>query len=182
MLVITVPELESFDRKSGKFVKAASYTLQLEHSLASLSKWESEFERPFLSDGPKTPEETLAYIRCMSVGGEIPLEVLGRLSEDNIREIAEHINRKMTATWFRENQPHGRSREVVTSELIYFWMFNYQIAKECENWHLNRLLTLIRVMSEKNSPKKQQKSSPAELRAQRLRLNAERKAMANTTG
>ena len=183
MLVITVPELESFDATQGKFIKAASYTLQLEHSLASLSKWESEFERPFLSDGPKTPEETLAYIQCMSVEGEIPPEVLERLSVENVQAITAHINKRMTATWFRESSPSGRGREVVTAELIYFWMSTYQIPFDCDQWHLNKLLVLVRVASEKNQPKKNQpRSRPSDLAAQRRQLNAERKAMANTSG
>lgn len=183
MLVINVPELEGYDNSTKTFVKSEGYTLQLEHSLVSLSKWESEFERPFLTDGPKTSEETLAYVRCMCLNIEPTDEMLRRLSDDNLRQISNHINRKMTATWFSENQPRGRSREVVTSELIYFWMFNYQIAIECENWHLNRLLTTIRVANEKNAPKKKQpRTKPSDLAAQRRELNAQRMAQSQASG
>lgn len=175
MLIINIPELESFDAKSGKFVKTESYTLHLEHSLASLSKWEEEFERPFLSDGPKTAEETLAYVRHMSVGGEVPDDVLRRLGDDNIRAITAHLNKKMTATWFRESAPSGRGREVITAEIIYFWMTNYHIPLEFEHRHLNKLLTLIRVANEKNAPKKKPgRTKPSDMARERAALNAQR--------
>lgn len=183
MLVINVPELENFDRKSNKFVKAEGYTLQLEHSLASLSKWESEFERPFLSKGPATGDETLAYVRCMNNGDDVSVNDLRRLTDEHLHLIAEHINKKMTATWFADNTPQGRGREVVTAETIYFWMTTYQIPFECENWHLNKLLALIRMASIKHTPAKNRpRSKPSDLAEQRRKLNAERKAAANTTG
>lgn len=181
MLHITVPgEAELYDESRSEFITQGDVNLVLEHSLISLSKWESIFEKPFLNDEEKTTEETLAYIEAMIVTPDFPPEVISRMTEDNLDEIDTYINAKRTATWFSEDPNGKKSSETITSELIYYWMVALNIPHEFESWHLNRLLTLIRVCSVKNAPAKEQ--SAAQMAAERRALNAQRKAELNTSG
>jgi hypothetical protein len=173
---------ESFDDAKNEFVTVVtrSQRLQLEHSLVSLSKWESNWEKPFLSSDDKSNEEILWYVRAMVVGSEIPEEVFAKLSDEDYEAINAYINKKMTATWFTELPNQPQSKEVMTAELIYYLMIAMNIPAEFQYWHLNRLLTLIRVCSVKNAPPK--KMSRRELAEQQRRLNAERKARFGTSG
>jgi hypothetical protein len=171
---------EAYNEETREFVIADGFKLELEHSLVSLSKWESKFEKPFLSTENKTPEEILWYMKAMTLTQDVPEEVFQRLSEDNIQEIDSYIGSKMTATWFREDANQRRSREIITAELVYYWLFSYGIPKECEDWHLNRLFTLIKVFSEKNKPPK--KMSRAEAAQQNRSLNAQRRAQMGSSG
>jgi len=151
MLTLTVPGVESFDNDTETFVTTDDVILHLEHSLVSLSKWESKWEKPFLTGDSKTTEEVLSYFQAMSLDGEIPEEVLVRLTEDNLREFNQYIESKMTATWFRE-MPQSRfaNAETVTAEIIYHWITALQLDWECQYWHLNRLITLVKTINEKN--------------------------------
>jgi hypothetical protein len=180
MLTITVPGVESYDEKLGQFVTVGDVTLELEHSLISLSKWESEFEKPFLGKGEKTTEEVLAYVGCMILTPNPPGDILQNLSKENLEAINTYIDRKMTATWFSEQPGAPKSREVITSELVYYWMTVFQIPFECETWHLNRLFTLIRICNIKQS--KPKKMSRSEIAARNRELNAQRKAQLGTRG
>jgi len=179
MLRIEVPWVEGFDDDKEEFVPAEVYPLELEHSLVSLSKWESEFEKPFLSTAEKTPVETVGYIKAMILTPNVPEAVLAAISDDNVKEISAYINAKMTATTFNDGH-NERSRAIITSELIYSWMVALQIPFECEKWHLTRLLNLIRVCNLKNQPAK--KLSKGQEMARRQSLNAQRKAQLGTTG
>jgi len=176
---ITVPGVESFDEATEKFVTTEETVLVLEHSLVSLSKWESVFHKPFLGMDKKTPEETLAYIHAMCLDESIPGEVILRLSEDNVREINEYIENPMTATTF-SNITGAPSREIITNELIRGWMVGFQIPLDYERRHLNQLFTLIKVINEQNKPKK--KMSPQSLAERNRALNEARKKQHNTTG
>lgn len=181
MLTIEVVLEEGYDDKTGEFVVTDSFELTLEHSLVSLSKWESEFEKPFLSDDQKSSDETLAYIRSMTLTPNVPWAmILAKMSKQNLAEINNYINAKMTATWFSQHGKKTPSREVITAELVYYWMISLGVPFECQHWHLNRLLTLIQVCNAKNAPPK--KMSRAEAAQRRAALNAERKAKLNTTG
>jgi hypothetical protein len=179
MLTITVGGQESFDETTKKFVIVDGTELQLEHSLVSLSKWESIHEKPFLDQKDRTGEELFSYIECMLLTPNPPRDFLHRLSEKNVEEINAYINKKMTATWFTEPQTKSSS-EKVTSELIYYWMTAFHIPFECENWHLNRLFTLIRICNHKQD--KPKRMSRAEVAQRNRDLNAQRKRELGTKG
>ena len=180
MLQITIPAIEQWDESTQEFVYSKAYTLQLEHSLISLSKWESKWHKPFLSKTEKTTEETIDYIRCMTLTQNVKPEVYSNLSVENILQVNEYIENPMTATTFIEDRDGKKSREIVTAELIYYWMISLNIPVEFEKWHLNRLLTLIRVCNIKNQPPK--KSSRREIMSRNAALNAARKRQLNTNG
>ena len=180
MLTIVVPGVEMFDEGAQEFVTKDDVTLELEHSLVSLSKWESIHEKPFLGKDEKSTEEVLSYIKCMTLTPDIPEEVFLKLSEDNLAAINSHIDSKMTATWFNDAPGAPRTRDVITAELIYYWMIIFQIPFECEKWHLNRLFTLIRVCNVKQA--KPKKLSRAELAERNRALNAQRRAQLGSKG
>lgn len=172
MLQITVPGGQWFDEATEKFVTYEPVDLELEHSLVALSKWEAVYEKPFLGPAPKTSEEVYGYIKAMTLTPEVPEEVFLRLSEENMIAINEHINRKMTATWFSDSSPSPKSKEIITAELIYYWLSAFQIDFAVETWHLNRLFTLIHVANLKNAkPKKMTRAQVAE---RNRKLNEER--------
>lgn len=180
MLEILIPAIEFWDEKNNEFITTEEYKLQLEHSLVSLSKWESKWCKPFFSKADKTDEETFDYIKCMSIDQNIDNDILLRLTKDHYTQISEYIADPMTATWFREEKHPKSSAEQVTSELIYYKMIALGIPFECQYWHLNRLTTLIRVCDVKSQPPK--KTSRKEILSQNAALNAERKQKLNTKG
>lgn len=181
MLVIVVEGEELFDEEKQEFKETEGFLLTLEHSLASVSKWESKYQKPFLESNSKTSEEILNYIMFMGVGSIIPRILVDQLSNDNLIEINQYIESSQSATTFGSLPKQQSYRgEVITSELIYYWMVAFNIPFECENWHLNRLFSLIRICNIKNSPGKKM---PRHEVAQRNRdLNAQRKAALGTNG
>jgi hypothetical protein len=182
MLVVEVQMGEElFDEEKSEFVfSEPPFRLRLQHSLVSLSKWEESFERPFLNNKEKTSDETVAYIKAMCIDEEIPPEVFSKLSAENFADIQAHITAKKTATWFSETAGGKASGEIITSELIYYWMIAFNIPSSYETWHLSRLLTLIRICQHKNTPAK--KMSKAEIAQRQRELNAKRRAEMKTTG
>ena len=185
MLRITVPaveESELWDEATETFVKnpgVKEQTLQLEHSLISISKWESKWCKPFISKDEKTDEETIDYIKCMTINQNVDPSVYDHLTTDNLKDIRDYINAPMTATTVREIKSNT-SKEIVTSELIYYWMISLQIPVEFDKWHLNRLMTLIKVFNVKNTPPK--KMSRRELMSRNAALNAARRKQLNSKG
>lgn len=180
MLRITIPAREQWDESKEEFVSTKEQTLQLEHSLVSLSKWESKWHKPFLHS-EKTAEETLDYIKCMTLTQNVDPNVYNNLTAEQITQINDYIGDPMTATTFAEENGGKKNTEKVTSELIYYWMVAYAIPFDpCQKWHLNRLITLIRVCGVKNSPPK--KRSKGELMARNAELNAKRRARLNSKG
>lgn len=179
MLTITIPSVEMWDEKREQFVYMQETTLDLEHSLVSLSKWESKWEKPFLSSKDKTEEEVSDYIKCMTLTPNVNPIVYTCLTADNISTITNYIDAPMTATTFNDtsNRP---GRETITAELIYYWMIALNIPFECQGWHLNRLLTLIKVCNIKNTPPK--KRSKRDIMSRNAALNAARKKQLNTRG
>lgn len=180
MLQITIPPIESFDDRTQEFVVFKGQTLQLEHSLVSLRKWESKWCKPFLSKQEKTYEETLDYIKCMTITQNVNPEVYNFISSNDIEMIDEYIGAPMTATYISRGRGGKINREIITAEVIYYWMIALQIPFECQKWHLNSLLTLIEVCNIKNSPPKQRNGR--QLATDYAALNAARKKLHNTKG
>lgn len=180
MLQITIPGREQWDDLKQEFVYSKEQTLQLEHSLVSLSKWESKWNKPFLTNRAKTREETIDYVRCMTITQNVKPEVYYNLTQKNLEEVFKYIDAPMTATTFSGNGSKKTNREVTTSELIYYWMVALEIPFECQKWHLNRLITLIRVCNEKNQPPK--KRNVQETLNQYVAINAANKKKFNTKG
>ena len=181
MLKIVIPDNEVWDEANRIFITVKSQTLKLEHSLVSLSKWESKWCKPFLTKEEKTPEQELDYIRFMTLNTDIDPMVYYFLTNSDKKAISDYINSPMTATTInsQENKT-GRSKEQVTAELIYYWMIALNIPFECQKWHLNRLLTLISVCNIKNAPPK--KRSKADIMRRNAALNAARRKRLNTKG
>ena len=179
-LSITVPARELFDSFAGEFIETKETVLHLEHSLISISKWESKWHKPYLSSEDKTREEALDYIRCMTLNGGVDPNVYLALTEQNAKDITDYISDSMTATTIKK-QPQRGSREIVTSELIYYWMTELNIPFDpCQKWHVSRLLTLIEVCSIKKTPSK--KMSKGDILRQQHSLNAARRAKHHTRG
>lgn len=174
MLEIQVPiSLEEWDEKNQMFIPPKTVKLQLEHSLISLHKWESKWHKPFFSKDEKSPEETIDYIKCMTLTQNVNPDIYEMLSDSNVAEIQDYIANPMTATTFSEKNSGKGSREIVTAELVYYWMLSLSIPFECRKWHINQLLTLIRVCNVKNEPPK--KRSRSELINHHRAVNAARR-------
>ena len=180
MFHVTIPAFEGYDEGKNEFVHYREQKLTLEHSLVSLSKWESKFHKPFLGKEEKTLGEILAYVRFMTLTQNVPEDVYTRIPEAILNEIGDYINDPMTATWFSDRNKGRGSREVVTAEVIYYWMIALEIPFECQKWHLNRLFTLIRVCNEKNQ--KPKKMSKRELASRNTALNAARRKALGSKG
>lgn len=180
MLQITVPTSEFWDESKQEFVEVKGGVLKLEHSLVSISKWESKWCKSFLNTTEKSIEETIDYIRCMTLTQNVDPNIYKNLSNKNIEDIKNYINAPMTATVFYNTENSSSNREVVTAELIYYWMIAYNIPFECQKWHINRLLTLVRVCGIKNNPPK--KMSRGEIMRRNATLNAQRCKQMNTKG
>lgn len=179
MLKIYVPQREFFNEETNEFVTVKGTTLTLEHSLLSISKWESKWHKPFMTKESKTIEEIVSYIECMTLNSISDPNVFKAITNKNLKEVQDYISDPMTATTFSDmhNKP---SREIVTSELIYYWMIALNVPFECQKWHINRLLTLIRVCNIKSQPAK--KMNKREILNRNRALNAARRKALNTTG
>lgn len=180
MLTIVIPEREYFDEENECFIHIKKTTLQLEHSLVSLSKWESKWKEPFLTKDVKSIEKSLDYIRCMTITQNVDPLVYYGITPEILDKINAYMEEEMTATTFNEMGPKKQSRDVITAEIIYYWMLMNNIPLECQKWHLSRLMTLIRVFSIKNAPDK--KMSKREVMSQQRALNEARKKKLGTKG
>ena len=182
MLTLIVPiSPEGWDEAKQEFVEPKTQILQLEHSLISLSKWESKWHKPFYSNKNMTVEETLDYIKCMTLTKNVSSDLYDHITRENINDVMAYIGDPMTATTFAKDSKMAGSREVITSELIYYWMIASNIPFDpCEKWHLNRLITLIRVCGVKNTPPK--KRSKRDIMSRNAALNASRRRQMNSKG
>lgn len=178
MLELKLVTEEGWDSDKEVFLPGEEHTLKFEHSLVAISKWESKYEKPFLNTDDKDLTQIKFYLGCMLLDPE-QAYLLDRLTKSHMDELQAYITSKQTATWFSKTDA-GHSSEVITSELIYYWMIAHNIPVEFEHWHINRLLTLIRVCGEKNQPPK--KRSASEIAAERRALNEQRRRQANTNG
>lgn len=182
MLTITVPETEIYDSSTESFYITKEQRLTLEHSLLSIAKWEAKWQKPFINrdaSDRKTEEESRDYIRCMTITQNVDPMVYYALTEKNYQEIIDYMEQPMTATWFRPDDKPP-SREIITAEVIYYYMVALQIPFSCEKWHFNRLMTLIRVCNEKSKPPK--KMSKRAIMSKNQALNAARRQKLNTMG
>lgn len=180
MLRVTVPESENWDELNECFVYVKEQVLTLEHSLVSVSKWESKWHKPFLESKDLSAEEMIDYIRCMTLTQNVDPNVYLNLNKKNIEEINKYIHDPMTATWFNDKKNKAGNKQVVTSEVIYYWMISLQIPMECQKWHFNRLMTLIRVCNEKNAPQK--KMSRKEVMERNKAINEARRKATKSNG
>jgi hypothetical protein len=182
MLTITIHGKDMFDEETQTFSTVDSLVLELEHSLVSLSKWESKWQIPFLSKNEKTDEQLFDYLYMMVLTPGVGREDLMKLTSEQIAEIQEYIQSPQSATTFNEyadKAPAGRG-EIITAELVYFWMVTAGVPFECQHWHLNRLFSLLRIYNIKNS--KQKPMSKGEIARRNRDLNAQRKAQLGTSG
>ena len=194
MLEITIPGREFYDEKENLFIKSKETTLRLEHSLLSISEWEAKWHKAFLGDAEKTNEEIIDYVRCMTVSPKnVEPYIYYGLTTENIQKITDYINDKRTATWFSDDEeiqnevkskrPRKRSRETITSELIYYWLVACQIPFDpVEKWHINRALTLIKIYSIKNEDPSKHKMSKSALAKRNNSLNAARRKALHSKG
>jgi len=185
MLKILIDEGETYNEETGEFKGGKEYTLLLEHSLISLSKWEAIWKKPFIPphtpEGRKdhTAEESYSYFKCMAMR-DYPEHVMRKAWVEKHRVIQEYISDEHTATKTYHDPRQKPSKTIVTSELIYYWMIMHNIPFECQKWHLNNLLTLIDVCNIKNG--KQRKMSPEEIKSKNRELNRARRAKLDTKG
>lgn len=183
MLKIKIDEQSNWDEEAEHFINIKNTELQLEHSLISLAKWESKWHKPFLGKENKTEEEILDYIRCMTLTQNVDPNIYQCLPSSTLKIILNYIADPMTATWFsNEEEKKGgiRKNEIITAEIVYYWMVALGIPVQFEKWHLNRLLTLIRVINIKNAPEK--KMSKKNTLARNRKLNAARRAKYKSKG
>ena len=179
MLYLTVASGELFDEATWSFIEIKPTVIQLEHSLLAISKWESKWKKPFMSTEQKTEEEFRDYVRCMTINRNVDPNVYLRLTAADYKKIDEYIHDPMTATTFHGTQSKKSSSKQITSELIYYWMVQAQIPFDAEKWHLNRLMTLIRIYSVENDPKKMSKK---DIYKSNRAINEARKAKYHSKG
>lgn len=178
MISVTIPESEQFDSETNTFLYTKETTIVLEHSLVSVSKWESKWHKPFISNEKKTLEETIDYIKCMTITQNVDPNVYLSIPKNEVERIGKYIEDPMTATKFSNQEK--KNNGYITSELIYYWMISMNIPIECQKWHLNRLLTLIKVCNEKSKPNK--KMSTREVLNRNSKLNELRRKKLGTNG
>lgn len=180
-LTIKIPPQEFYDEKNNQFIKLdKEHTIVLEHSLVSISKWESKWHVPFLSNDKKTTEQAEDYVRCMTLTQNVDPSLYKYLTAENYNQINAYISDPMTASTVTDRGGKRGPKEVITSELIYYWMIASEIPMECQKWHLNRLLMLIRICGVKNAPPK--KMSKGEIMRQNHALNAARRKASGSKG
>lgn len=159
MLQLTITAQEFFNEETQEFIQIKPVTIQMEHSLVSISKWEAKWHKPFLTEDNKTDEELVDYLRCMTITQNVNPYAYYAVSNEQLKQVRAYISDPMTATTFREDKNKSKGKkQIITSEVIYYQMIALNIPMECQKWHLNRLLTLIRVVAIKNQPKEKMKS------------------------
>lgn len=180
MLKLQIEGAEYWDEEREEFVSSPGGTLLLEHSLRSIAEWESKWKKPYLEQRDMTPEELIDYIRCMTVGPEKDMLLYQSLTFDQLVQIKDYINDPMTATTFRKDENAPRNRSITTAEILYYEMSELNIPYSCDRWHLNRLMTLIRVCAIKRAPRK--KGGKKNAAQNRKNLNRQRREQYGTSG
>lgn len=180
MLYLTIPKQELYNEETNTFEYIDEQHITLEHSLLAISKWESITLKPYMSTQNKTTEELLLYFKCMVI--DQPLSQFTIFNDPNIqKQIITYIESPATATIIHDKKKsHGK--EKITSDIIYTWMIELSIPFECQIWHLNRLMTLIRLVNNTKSANGKKKKINKNTLEERNRMNAERKKKYNTKG
>lgn len=179
MLEITIPGGERWSDRENRFYYPKETTIRLEHSLVSLSKWEAKWEIPFIGNRNLTYEQNCDYVQCMNMTQNVSSEVFEFIPPETLAEIRQYVDKKMTATTI-SNTTGRKSRETVTSEVIYCWMTELGIPFECQKWHLNRLITFIQVCQIRKAPQKKYRGS--DLLRRNYELNELRKKQWGSNG
>ena len=186
MLKITVPKQELWDEAKEEFIDFGGAQLTLEHSLVSISKWESKYHKRFITNKKndvKTVDELKYYVKCMTITQNVPDVVYDCLTASNYKEIQDYMEDSQTATTINDSSKNSGPSKAVTSEVIYYWMIALNIPVEFQKWHINRLLMLIKVCNAYNNKSSNKKRmSKSELMARNTRLNAARRKQLNTKG
>lgn len=180
MLELVVPGVEFYDERTNTFLLTDDTTIVMEHSLLSISKWESKYHRSFMNDGPKNEEEIAYYFRCMTINKNVDPCIFSAIRGDLRQQVFEYMNDKMTATTFSDRDDKKRNREIITSEVIYSWMVSLNIPFECEKWHINRLMVLVKKCSLDNAG--DNKMSRKDILTQNRILNEARRKSLGTKG
>ena len=180
MLQLFIPKAEYWDEKKEEFVYVGKdVTLKLEHSLISISKWEAKWHVSFFQS-EKTNEMLLSYIECMTLNSDVDQSIYLRLTKEHYDQINKYLSDSMTASTVKDIKKHPRTNEILTSELIYYYMIQYGIPVEFEKWHINRLIMLIKICGAKGDSGA--KMSRSEIFKQNKALNEARKAKWHTRG
>ena len=182
MLQLKISSSRWFDEAREEFVIYPATSLKLEHSLISVQRWEAKWHKSFLNAKELTQEEVMDYVRCMSLDQNVDPSVFARLTSADVEKIKAYIADPMSATTFSSYQKNTPSRQIITAEIIYYWMTSFNIPFECAKWHLNQLLTLIRVCGIKGNPGGKIKGNSRELGKQRAALNKARRAKNGSLG
>lgn len=180
MLTIIVPETELYDEQKNEFIQIKEQTLVLEHSLVSIAKWESKWKKSYFASKNKTYEETVDYIKCMTITKNVNPLIYKSLNRKALESIERYINDPMTATYFSEKDTRPSGPSIITAEIVYYWMISLGVPMECQKWHFNRLIALIKVCNIKNNPGK--RMSNREILTRNQALNEERRRKYNTRG
>lgn len=182
--IITIPDQEFFDSEKNEFFTIKGTTFKIEHSLVAIAKWESKWHVPFLDDKTeKTAEMMMDYVKCMTISQNVDPNVYRYLPSSVVQEINAYIEDPMTATTFKDDKKGPKKGEFITNEIIYYWMIAQNIPLECEKWHLNRLMALIRVCGEKNNEQQgNNKMSKKAIMSQNRALNAARRKASGSRG
>lgn len=181
---ITLKAGELYDEEKEEFINISEdKSIVIEHSLLSISKWESKWHKIYLDDKLKlTHEESLDYIRCMTLTQNVDPNYYRLIDNNKLIEIQKYMNDPYSATYFNE-VPRGtaqRHSEKISSEVLYYYMFKLGIPKDCEKWHINRLQNLIRIFSIKDAP--DQKMNKRQTADYYRRLNAQRRSKLKSKG
>lgn len=160
--------------------------LRFEHSLVSLSEWEQEYEKPFYSSKTvdnRTEKEMVSYFEYMLISG-IEYRPLVRLaSPEQMLALTHYINKGSTATTVKEMAQKAGPNETPTSELMYYWLVAFKIPfKPTDEWHLHRLLMLVKVCGAKSTPSGRNKVNKRELAMSMREINEQRLRDLGTKG
>lgn len=173
MFTIKIPPLEIFDDELEEFRQFGADEITFEHSLYTIARYEEATHKPYY-DTRSDEDNLFSYMPYMAIKPPKDPSAFFRIPQDELAKLKSWMEDSHTATWFSKDDDNSPEREIVTAELIYYWMTEYRIPFECERWHINRLMTLIQVCARKKSPPKQK--SQAEIIREHRALNQKRRA------